>query len=259
MKIIEKTYDFREMDKRKKTTRIILHHAAAETCSADDVHRWHRGNGWAGIGYHFFVRKDGGVYRGRPQNMIGAHAGGSNSDSIGICFEGNYDKETVMPAAQKQAGVELVAYIKEYYKINKVEGHRDVGNTACPGRYFPIDEIANGVIDDAAKEEPATEYSREQFIREVQRAIGAKVDGIAGSETKGKAPLITMIRNRKHAAVKPIQKRLIALGYSVGKSGADTIFGKNTAAAVVRFQKDAGCEWIDGKVGDETWAALFKA
>lgn len=258
MKIIEKTYSFGYMDKRNKTTRIILHHAAAEKCSADDIHRWHKGRGWAGIGYHFFVRKDGSVYRGRPQNTVGAHAGGANSDSIGICFEGNYEKEKTMPAAQKQAGAELVAYIKKHYGISKVQGHSDVGSTACPGRHFPFDEIANGVID-AAKEEPATEYSREQFIREVQAAIGAEVDGIAGKETKDKAPLITMITNRRHAAVEPMQKRLIALGYDVGDDGADGKYGKNTAAAVVRFQKDAGCTWIDGKVGDETWAALFKA
>lgn len=31
-----------------------------------------------GIGYHFLVRKDGSVYRGRPEDMVGAHAGNNN-------------------------------------------------------------------------------------------------------------------------------------------------------------------------------------
>ena len=92
MQIIEKTYDWNGLlAARGKTELLILHHAAAKTCSADDVHRWHLQNGWVGIGYHFFVRKDGSVYRGRPENAIGAHTVGYNSVSIGICFEGNFD------------------------------------------------------------------------------------------------------------------------------------------------------------------------
>ena len=143
MKIIEKTYSFGAMNTRSRTTRIIIHHAAATSCTADDIHRWHKNNGWAGIGYHFFVRKDGSVYRGRPQDKVGAHASGENSDSIGICFEGNYETEKTMPAAQKKAGAELVAYLKNYYKITKVLKHKDVNATACPGKNFPFNEIVN--------------------------------------------------------------------------------------------------------------------
>ena len=119
MNIIETNLGFGSMSYRSKTTRIILHHAAAVTCSVQDVHRWHINNGWAGIGYHFFVRKDGSVYRGRPENAVGAHASGSNSDSIGICFEGNFNEET-MNDVQKNAGQELVAYLKNKYSINIV-------------------------------------------------------------------------------------------------------------------------------------------
>ena len=93
MKIIEKTYRWSgTLARRGVTRRIILHHAAAVTCSADQIHAWHLANGWSGIGYHFFVRKDGTVYSGRPEDTVGAHAGGSNSDSIGVCFEGSFDK-----------------------------------------------------------------------------------------------------------------------------------------------------------------------
>ena len=60
------------------------------------------------------MRKDGTVYRLRPEGKIGAHASGSNSDSIGICFEGSYMTET-MPQAQINAGKELVAYLKQIY------------------------------------------------------------------------------------------------------------------------------------------------
>ena len=142
MQIIEMTYPWAgTLAKRGVTRRIILHHAAAVTCTPQQVHRWHLANGWVGIGYHFFVRKDGKVYRGRPEDAVGAHAGNNNSDSIGVCFEGSFDKEE-MPEAQKNAGRELVAYLKEKYGITKVQKHSDVNATGCPGGHFPFGEIA---------------------------------------------------------------------------------------------------------------------
>lgn len=142
MNIIETNLKFKNnMTNRSTTKRIILHHAEASKCTAEDIHRWHLNNGWAGAGYHFLVRKDGSVYRLRPENKAGAHAQGANSDSIGICFEGSYMTET-MPQAQINAGRELVAYLKGKYKINKVQAHRDVTATSCPGKNFPFSQIA---------------------------------------------------------------------------------------------------------------------
>ncbi len=141
MKIIDTDLKFGSMSVRKKTNRMILHHAAAKTCSAEDIHRWHKQRGWSGAGYHFLVRKDGSVYRLRPEKYVGAHASGANSDSIGICFEGNFQIET-MGSAQKSAGKELVAYVKSLYGISKVQRHKDVGSTDCPGANFPFSEIA---------------------------------------------------------------------------------------------------------------------
>ena len=88
---------------RRQTCRIILHHAAADGVSAQDIHRQHRANGWAGIGYHYYVRKNGEVFRGCPEEMTGTHAAYHNSDSIGVCFEGNFQQE-VMSQAQFDAG-----------------------------------------------------------------------------------------------------------------------------------------------------------
>ena len=116
MEIIETNLQFKDMSTRKATQRIILHHADAKNCSAEDIHRWHLNNGWSGAGYHFLVRKDGKVYRLRPEDKVGAHAYGSNNNSLGICFEGNYMEED-MPETQKEAGKELVAYLKNKYNI----------------------------------------------------------------------------------------------------------------------------------------------
>lgn len=144
MNIIEKDYDFAyTSNTRKVTSHIILHHAAAGVADPDMVHGWHLARGWAGIGYHFYIRKDGTVYRGRPEHWYGGHTTNMNYCSIGICFEGNFEVE-YMPDAQKRAGAELVAYLKDKYPGIKVGKHREYNATACPGKNFPFDFIAAG-------------------------------------------------------------------------------------------------------------------
>ena len=114
MNIINTNLNFKQMDTRSSTKRIILHHAAAKKCSAEDIHRWHLNNGWSGAGYHFLVRKDGTIYRLRPEDKVGAHAYGANYDSLGICFEGDY-KEEIMQEEEIKAGRELVNFLKNKY------------------------------------------------------------------------------------------------------------------------------------------------
>ena len=133
MKIIETNLKFGKMDIRSKTEQLILHNSGVTVLqSVETIHNYHKNtNGWAGIGYHFYVRKDGKIYRGRPENTVGAHATGSNSNSIGICFEGNFDKEK-MGQVQLEAGLELISYLKNKYSNIKIKGHREVNNTSCP-------------------------------------------------------------------------------------------------------------------------------
>lgn len=132
------------LEERIVTDEIVLHHAVG-TGSVKDIHSWHiNGNGWAGIGYHFYVRKNGEVYSGRPVNAVGAHTYGENSHTIGICFEGNFENET-MSDAQKNAGAELVAKLrKDFPTVKRVSAHRDHNSTACPGKNFPFEFIAAG-------------------------------------------------------------------------------------------------------------------
>jgi len=101
------------------------------------------------------------------------------------------------------------------------------------------------------------EYSLEQFVRDVQKACGAAVDGIAGPETLSKTVTLSAAQNRTHAAVKPVQKRLAQLGYTmVGE--ADGIAGQKFKQAVMAFQKDNGC-WVDGVITakNTTWKKLL--
>lgn len=127
--------------KRAATTELILHHAAGNG-SVTAIHNTHvKTNGWFGIGYHYYVRKDGSIWRGRPEDSIGAHTVGHNTVSIGVCFEGNFDTEK-MSAAQLKAGHELIADILTRYPGVKIAAHREYDTTACPGANFP-DELIN--------------------------------------------------------------------------------------------------------------------
>ena len=255
MEIIKSNLQFSSMENRTKTNLLVLHHAAAKKCSVEDIHRWHKQKGWAGMGYHFLVRKDGTIYEGRPIQSVGAHAYGYNNRAIGICFEGNFEVEK-MPDVQKEAGKELVSYIlKRYPTITSVKGHRDLMATACPGKNFPFDEIKKGKSTTVSKKEKVA-YTQEQFIRDVQKATGSAVDGIAGSETIGNTITVSRYKNSKHAVVKPVQKRLNALGYNCGT--VDGIAGVKFDAAVKKYQKANGCV-VDGEItaGNKTWKKLL--
>lgn len=230
MKINEVTYKWNgALSKRRSTSRIILHHAAASKCSAQQIHSWHLANGWVGIGYHFLVRKDGSVYRGRPEDTVGAHAGNNNYDSIGICFEGSFDKEQ-MGEVQRKAGAELVACLKGKYGITKVQKHSDVNATGCPGAHFPFKEVSEGVAADKPAESTASGFT---------------------------AVFPQLSRRDKGDKVRVLQELLLGRGYSLGAYGADGDFGAATWTAVAQFQAANGLT-ADGIVGEKTWRKLLR-
>jgi N-acetyl-anhydromuramyl-L-alanine amidase AmpD len=134
------------LKKRKATNLIVLHHAEASVCTVDRIHSWHLDNGWAGIGYHFLVRKDGSIYQGRPIDTEGAHCLGFNEASIGICAEGNFETET-MSEAQKNAIIDLLKHIEGIYPACTIVGHREKNATSCPGKNYPLEEIKKGEVN----------------------------------------------------------------------------------------------------------------
>jgi len=119
-----------------------------------------KGNGWNDIGYNFLVDKYGQVFEGRyggvDKNVIGAHAEGFNTGSVGVALIGTY--QTAAPtAAEKTALVNLLAWRLDLAHVDPlstltyasggnprfpagtpvflraVSGHRDTGFTTCPG------------------------------------------------------------------------------------------------------------------------------
>lgn len=152
MNIIKKNYNWRgSLENRRETKYIVLHHRAG--CGdVESIHKQHLGQGFSGIGYHFYVRKTGEIFKGRPIGTVGAHCKGANQISIGVCFEGNFETEKEMPRLQQKAGQELVGYLKTLYPEAQVKGHRDLQATACPGKSFPLESIKKGVAEMTAEE-----------------------------------------------------------------------------------------------------------
>ena len=168
---------------RSATEAIVLHHAAAKTASPEDVHRWHLHNGWAGIGYHIYVRKDGSVHAGRPLWASGAHVLNRNSRTLGVCCEGDYDTETDMPEAQLAALRAAIAYLKTQYPDAAVKLHREYNATACPGRFFPVAAaLETGGASPASTTTPESNsmFDSERKTGEAERKTAGSVVSLPG-------------------------------------------------------------------------------
>lgn len=243
---------------------ILLHHAASSG-SVEEIHAYHKNiNGWAGIGYHFYVRKNGNIFRGRPEQWMGGHATGYN-DHIGVCAEGNFENET-MPVAQREALVQVLVYLFEKYGALPVQGHRDVAVTACPGKNYPFDGIvkaAKDAFNAADASDSMTQTGKNAQVLSFQKAAIADgialpqygADGIWGKETETAATVL-LRKGSTGERVKAAQQLLKAAGYDLGKGGVDGIFGAVTEKAVRAFQQAKGLS-TDGIIGIRTWRALL--
>lgn len=147
---------------RPKTDMIVIHHVGIPDgdTSAAAIHRAHLANGWAGIGYHYVIRKDGTIERGRPLATVGAHAYGENYHNVGINVTGNFDKEIPTQAQITSLEALLVSVCRIYdidISVATIVGHRDVNNTDCPGnnlyRLLPEirDDVAVKLFEDKLK------------------------------------------------------------------------------------------------------------
>ena len=120
-----------ELKPRKETEYIILHPSGVKSRhTAEDIHRWHQNRGWAGIGYHYFINKEGEIYTCRPRDTVGAHAKDYNQNSIGVCFEGDFNKEKMTDAQLSLYVIEFIRFLRIAYPgssvrfCDELDGHK---------------------------------------------------------------------------------------------------------------------------------------
>ena len=170
-------------------------------------------------------------------NGVGDNVG--SADHVGLVVAVNGTKLTIIEGNKNEA----VAYRSINVNGKYIRGYclPDYASKASK----PVETVSTAT------------YSKEAFIRDVQKTLGATVDGIAGSETLNSTITLSAILNRKHEVIRAVQRRLAALGYtSVGK--IDGIAGVKFTQAVKEFQKKNGCI-VDGEITarGKTWKKLL--
>jgi hypothetical protein len=130
-----------------------------------------KGNGWNDIGYNFLVDKYGQIFEGRyggvDRPVVGAHAQGFNTGSVGVAVLGTYNS-AAPPAVAQTALENLLAWRLDIAHVDPlssltvssggnprfpvgtpvflraISGHRDTGFTECPGNalYARVGAIA---------------------------------------------------------------------------------------------------------------------
>lgn len=118
-------------------TTLVVHHAALEFYHGPRViQRLHvLRNNFADVGYHFFIDGLGQLYEGRPLQVRGAHTGGYNTGTVGVCLLGNF--EFIPPVQAQLDTLQLLARtLREQYALSHLAGHRDFqpDATVCPGK-----------------------------------------------------------------------------------------------------------------------------
>jgi N-acetylmuramoyl-L-alanine amidase len=127
----------------------IAVHCSATPATLDwdveDVRRSHRQRGWRDVGYHYIIKRDGTLQKGRPDNIPGAHEPRINRNSIAICMIGGSPPigspehrkglgENNFTEAQWKTLAQIVRELHAKHPAAEIIGHRDVPGVrkACP-------------------------------------------------------------------------------------------------------------------------------
>lgn len=124
---------------KREIKEIIIHCSATrqgKDFTASDIRRWHLERGFSDIGYHFVIRRDGTIERGRSLDKIGAHCLGHNRNSIGICYVGGLDSMgrpmDTRTYLQRKTLVELLRQLQMSFPNASIHGHCEFAAKACP-------------------------------------------------------------------------------------------------------------------------------
>ena len=168
---------------------------------------------------------------------------------VECAFMDSADVETVnTPEKQKTMGIAIAKGVLKTLGIAWTA--EEAGSSATASGSSGAASAAAPANTAGNKSNPCADWTA--YVKAVQSAVGALVDGIAGPRTLAACP--TLRQGSTYKAVKPVQNRLNYIGHNCGN--ADGIFGVKTAAAVKDFQKVGGLT-VDGIIGRNTWKKLL--
>lgn len=279
----------------RKVKTVFLHCSASDHPGHDSVAvitRWHIQRGFSGIGYHYFISKNGNIHDGRSLERTPAAQKGHNSGSIAICLHGL--KVEKFTKRQYESVKALCKTIDSAYgkKMIRFRGHREVSSKSCP--VFDYQKVlgldGQGKMGGAkntsssALRKPATTntlqlFSAGQKVCSLQKwltdfGIKTSIDGLFGQGTqksvmhyqklvglqangivdsKTMQTMVVVKRGSRGEAVKRAQELLIASNFRIAVDGN---FGPISEAATKEFQKLNRLK-VDGVIGAKTWGKLY--
>ena len=118
--------------RRKETNRVIFHHSASGFVDVDTINAWHIERGFVCVGYHYVIRIDGKIEHGRKLQLIGAHARGRNSDSVGVCIVGHLGNNEM----EKEQGEACARLYHDLCRVYNKELNIEFHHEECPGKYL---------------------------------------------------------------------------------------------------------------------------
>ena len=136
---------------------IVIHHSATPGATLEAIDKAHRDRNFEnGAGYHFLINNGRSAGTGDGEivatprwieQLDGAHCHVAdhpefNTEGIGICLVGNFDRQP--PTAAQMTSLEiLVLALSRRYEIplDRIVGHGELKNTQCPGRLFPMEKF----------------------------------------------------------------------------------------------------------------------
>lgn len=153
------------------------------------VERYHAVTlGWNGIGYSFFITRDGSIFEGRGWGRQGSHTETRNSTAVGICFAGHGD---VQPATEAQ-WLAAEWLIREGIRLGhltaapKITGHRQYstkGKTCPGGLIFPLlGRLRNLTAAPKPPPAPPTPAPDEELTMAQAEELAKKIEELAGRQ-----------------------------------------------------------------------------
>lgn len=117
-----------------KTVKYLVVHCSATPALRDigvaEIRSMHKQRGFNDVGYHYVIRRDGRLEKGRADTVVGAHVSGFNSASLGICLVGGINEkgwsENNFTASQFAALRQLLTTLKAKHTTAEILGHRDL-------------------------------------------------------------------------------------------------------------------------------------
>jgi N-acetylmuramoyl-L-alanine amidase len=204
-----------------------------------DIDRWHRNQGYAGVGYHRYVKRSGLVQFGRSLSRTGAHVKNQNTKNLGICYEGGLKRatgkdvgdDTRTPAQKVELEKMIREFLNQFPTIKRVVGHKDLAKTQCPG--FDVGAWWAATTRGLYVAAPGSTWTN--------------------APVASYPVLFRGVKNQKRK-VAELQGYMWRLGWPLVVDG---IFGEKTENAVKAFE--VGNKLVpDGRVGTAEWIEILK-